>query len=118
MVSAAFQRGRDELFKRLKRDKVLTPELERGILDVYGGRGKRALEVIKRRGVIRRGRRWFVRGKADEYEVVRNFCTCRDYVMNIATEKTDVDMCYHALAKNICEAINVYYVIEPEAVSS
>lgn len=117
MVSAEFQRGRDELFKRLKRDKVLTPELERGIMDVYGGRGKRALEVIKRRSVTKRGRRWFVRGKADEYEIVRNFCTCRDYVMNIATEKIDADMCYHALAKNICEALDAYYVIEPEAVS-
>jgi len=117
MVSAAFQRGRDELFKRLKRGKVLSPELEREIMDVYGGRGKRALEVIKRRCVIKRGRRWFVRGKADEYEVVRNFCTCRDYVMNIATEKVDADMCYHALAKNICDAIDAYYVIEPEAES-
>jgi len=114
MVSAAFQRGRDELFKRLKRDKVLTPELEQGILDVYGGRGKRALEVIKRRGVIRRGRRWFVRGKADEYEVVRNFCTCRDYVLNVTTGKVDVDMCYHALSKVICELLGAYYVIEPE----
>ncbi len=117
MVSAAFQRGRDELFKRLKRDKVLSPEFERGVMDVYGGRGKRALEVIKRRRVIRRGQRWFVRGKADEYEVVRAFCTCRDYVMNIATEKVDVDMCYHALAKNICEALNAYYVLEPKSKS-
>lgn len=117
MVSAAFQRGRNELFNRLKHGKVLSQELERGIIDVYGGRGKRALEVIKRRCVIRRGRRWFVRGKADEYEVVRNFCTCRDYVMNITTKKIDVDMCYHALAKNICEALNAYYVIEPEAES-
>ena len=117
MVSAAFQRGRNELFNRLKHGKVLSQELERGIMDVYGGRGKRALEVIKRRCVIRRGRRWFVRGKADEYEVVRNFCTCRDYVMNITTKKIDVDMCYHALAKNICEALNAYYVIEPEAES-
>ena len=117
MVSAAFQRGRDELFKCLKRGRVLSPELERQITDVYGGRGKRALEVIKRRCVIKRGQRWFVRGKADEYEVVRNFCTCRDYVMNIATEKVDADMCYHALAKNICEVLNAYYVIEPEAES-
>jgi len=112
MVSAAFQRGRDELFKRLKRDKVLTPELEQGILDVYGGRGKRALEVIKRGGVIRRGRRWFVRGKADEYEVVKNFCACRDYVMNIATGKAEVDCCYHALSKIICELLDQHYVEE------
>jgi predicted nucleic acid-binding Zn finger protein len=117
MVSVAFQRGRDELFKRLKRGKVLGSELERRIMDTYGGRGKRALEAIKRRCVIKRGRRWFVRGKTDEYEVVRTFCSCQDYLMNVATEKVDTDMCYHALAKNICEVLNAYYVIEPEAES-
>ncbi len=116
-VSETFRRGRDELFRRLKRGEVLSPELDRMIMDVYGGRGKRALDAIKRRCVIKRGQRWLVRGKADEYEVVRTFCTCRDYVMNIATEKVDVDMCYHALAKNICDALNAYYVIEPEAES-
>lgn len=114
MVSAAFQRGRDELFKRLKHGKVLTPELEQRIMEVYGGRGKRALEVIKRRCVIRRGQRWFVRGKADEYEVVRTFCTCRDYVLNISTGKAEVDCCYHALAKVICELLDRYYVEEHE----
>jgi hypothetical protein len=35
--------------------------------------------------------------------------------MNIATEKADVDMCYHALAKTICEALGTYYVLEPES---
>lgn len=114
MVSEAFRRGRGELFKRLKRGEVLSPELERMIMDVYGGRGKRALDAIKRRCVIKRGRRWFVRGKADEYEVVKNFCTCRDYVMNIATGKAEVDCCYHALAKVICELLDRYYVEEHE----
>lgn len=117
MVSEAFKRGRDELFKRLHKGAVLTPELAREIMDVYGGRGKRAVEAIKRRRVIKRGQRWFVRGMRDEYEVVKNFCTCKDYVMNVATEKADTDMCYHALAKNVCEALNAYYVLEPEAES-
>ena len=115
MVSETFKRGKDDLFKRLRRGEILTPELERMITDVYGGRGKRAVEAIKRRCVIKRGQRWFVRGKADEYEVVRAFCSCPDYVMNIATEKVDADMCYHALAKNICETLNSYYVLEPES---
>lgn len=112
MVSEAFLRGKEELFERLKRGGVLTQELERAIRDIYGGRGKRAIEVIKKRGVIKRGQRWFVRGKADEYEVVRAFCSCRDYVMNITTGKAEVDMCYHALAKNICEALGAHYVLK------
>ncbi len=117
VVSETFLRRKNELFEQLTRGGMLTPQLEQAMIDAYGGRGKRALEAIKRHCVIRRGRRWFVRGKADEYEVVRTFCTCRDYVMNVATEKIDADMCYHALAKNICEALNAYYVIEPEAKS-
>jgi predicted nucleic acid-binding Zn finger protein len=114
VVSEAFLRGRADLFRLLKPGGMLTGDLERAIMDVYGGRGKRALEAIKGRRVIRRGKLWFVRGKKDEYEVVKYFCTCRDYVMNIATEKADVDMCYHALAKTICETLGAYYVLEPE----
>lgn len=113
MVSEVFLRGRNELFRRLKRGGALTEELERMVLDAYGGRGKRALEAIKQRRVIKRGQRWFVHGKRNEYEVVQKFCSCRDYIMNIATEKAGVDMCYHALAKNICEVLDAYYVLEP-----
>ncbi len=114
MVSDAFLRGRAELFKILTPGEIITPELEHMINDVYGGRGKRALEAVKGRRVIKRGKRWYVRGKGGEYEVVKYFCTCRDYVMNITTEKADVDMCYHALAKTISETLGAYYVIEPK----
>lgn len=114
MISESFKCGKESLFKKLQKCAALTPEIENEIIEFYKGRGKRAIEAIKGRRVIKRGQRWFVRGKMDEYEVVKNFCTCRDYVMNIATEKADVDMCYHALAKNICQALNSYYVIEPE----
>ena len=114
MVSESFKRGREFLFKKLQRGAALTPEIESEIVEVYKGRGKRALDVIKGHRVTKRGQSWFVRGKTDEYEVVKNFCSCSDYVMNISTEKADVDVCYHALAKNICQALNSYYVIEPE----
>ena len=109
MVSDAFLRGKRELLKLLRRGGLLTPELEKAVIDVYGSRGKRALEAAKRGNVHKRGERWFVRGKADEYEVVRTFCTCRDYVLNVVTGKADVDMCYHALAKAICESLDRYY---------
>jgi len=114
MVLESFNRRKEELFRRLKQSGALTSELEQEITEVYGGRGKRALEAVKRRCVVKRGQRWFVRGKTDEYEVVRNFCTCKDYVLNISTEKADVDRCYHALAKTICELLDRYYVEEHE----
>lgn len=112
MISDAFKNRRVWLFRQLKQSGALTPELERVVMEVYGGRGKRALEAIKHQRVAKRGLRWFVRGKADEYEVFRDFCTCRDYVLNIVTEKAGVDMCYHALAKNICEILNSHYISE------
>lgn len=115
MVSETFKRRKEELFRQLKQSGALTPELERAITDVYGGRGKRALEAVKRQRVVKKGQRWFVRGKADEYEVVKNFCSCRDYVFNIATGKAKSDLCYHALAKVICEILNSYYVPESQS---
>lgn len=114
MISESFRKSKEDLFKKLHSLAVLSPEVEREIIELYQKRGKRAIEAIKERRVIKRGQRWFVRGKNDEYEVVKNFCTCSDYVMNISTGKADVDMCYHALAKNICQVLNSYYVVEPE----
>lgn len=115
MIPMEFASLRDSIFRKLQRGHALTQELEREIIRVYGARGRRAIDAVKGRRVIRRGRRWFVRGRTGEYEVVKNFCTCRDYVMNISTEKAGVDMCYHALAKNISQALNSYYVVEPES---
>jgi len=114
MISDEFKKKRVWFFGQLKQSGALTPELEQMVTEVYGDRGKRALEAIKHQCVVKRGRRWFVRGKADEYEVVRSFCTCWDYVFNIATGKAKVDMCYHALSKTICELLNKYYVTESE----
>ncbi|MEW6592241.1 MAG: hypothetical protein AB1305_00920 [Candidatus Hadarchaeota archaeon] len=113
MVSDVFLRGKAELLKMLKPGGVLDQQTEREIMDVYGGRGKRAIEAIKGRKVAKRGPRWFVHGRGGEYEVVKDTCTCRDYVMNIVTGKADVDMCYHSLAKTICESLKSYYVVEP-----
>lgn len=109
MVSDTFLLKRAKLFKKLKKGVQLDKGLENAIIDAYGSRGKKALAAIKRRRVIRRGDRWFVRGKGGEYEIVQTFCSCRDYVLNVVTGKVDVDMCYHALAKRICELLDAYY---------
>ena len=111
MVSDIFLRKKGELFELLKKSASLTPELEKKVIDVYGSRGERALKAIKNGNVTKVGERWFVRGKGGEYEVVRTRCACYDYVLNVVTEKADVDMCYHALAKAICESLDRYYKI-------
>jgi predicted nucleic acid-binding Zn finger protein len=110
LVSEVFLRKKFELLKIMKKGKKLTNEVKEAIIETYGNRGAKALDAIENRRVIKRGNRWFVRGKSDEYEVVQAFCSCRDYVLNIVTEKVDADMCYHALAKRICELLDAYYV--------
>jgi predicted nucleic acid-binding Zn finger protein len=112
MVSETFLRGKEKLFGLLRKSSELTADLEREIIDVYGSRGKRALETLKKGGVIKRGDRWFVRGREEEYEVVQARCSCYDYVLNVVTKRADVDTCYHGLAKVICELLDSYYVSE------
>jgi len=108
-LKKGFPKTFEELLPVLKSAGGLTPEVEQKVVELYKNRGKRALEAIRSGNVVRRGRRWFVRGHEDEYEVVKSFCSCRDYVLNIVTRKAGVDMCYHALAKRICEEMRSGY---------
>ena len=109
-LSPEFKQKRAKLFKKLEQSSLLTEELKREIIEVYGQRGIKALEAIKEGRVIKRGERWFVQGKAEEYEVVKNLCTCKDFVLNVVTGRAGVDACYHVLAKRICELLDAYYV--------
>ncbi len=105
MTTKNFEEKRDKIFEELKEVKELDERLERKIKNVYGPRGEKAVEVVKEEGIREEDGRWFVKGSEEEYEVVRTFCSCKDYVLNITTGKADVDMCYHALAKNIEELL-------------
>lgn len=84
----------------------MNERLEKKIIELYGSRGEKAVQVVKSEGVRKKDGRWFVQGSEEEYEIVRSHCSCYDYVLNIVTEKADVDMCYHALAKNIRELLD------------
>lgn len=106
MTSEEFLRDKKNLFEKLKSARDLDEDLENEIIDVYGSRGERAIEVIKSDRVRKEGDSWFVKGREEEYEIVKSYCSCYDYVLNIATGKADVDMCYHALAKNIRELLD------------
>lgn len=106
LTSDEFARKKKKLFEKIKSADKLNEDLEGEIVDVYGSRGKKAIEVVKESRVKKDGDRWLVKGSEDEYEVVRSHCFCYDYVLNIVTGKADVDMCYHALAKNIRELLD------------
>ncbi|KXA95452.1 hypothetical protein AKJ65_01735 [candidate division MSBL1 archaeon SCGC-AAA259E19] len=107
MTTEEFRQNRKKIFERIKSEEGLDESLEESIVELYGPRGKRAIEVVKSGRVRRENKRWFVQGREKEYEVVGSHCSCYDYVLNIATGKADVDMCYHALAKNIEELLDM-----------
>lgn len=102
-----FEKRKETLFRELRKANGLDEEIEEEIIDLYGSRGKRAIKVVKNEGVRREEGRWLVQGREEEYEVVKSHCSCLDYVLNITTGKTDVDMCYHALAKRIHELLDL-----------
>ncbi len=106
MSGDKFEGRKKRLFRNIKSSEKLNEGLKDEIRDLYGSRGERAIEVVKEDGVKREDGRWYVEGREDEYEIVKSHCSCYDYVLNIATKKADVDMCYHALAKNIYELLN------------
>lgn len=106
MNSKSFEEKRDELFEKIREKENLDDDLKEEIKNIYGNRGEKALNVVKKGGIEKRGENWYVEGSEEEYEVVKKFCSCKDYVLNITTNKADVDMCYHALAKNIYKLIN------------
>ena len=101
-----FERKKRKLFEDLESANKLNENLEKRVIELYGGRGERALNVVKSGGVRRENGCWYVQGSEEEYEVVKTHCSCYDYVLNVATGKADVDMCYHALAKNIQELLD------------
>ena len=101
-----FEERKIALFQEIENVDELNQELEDKIIELYGSRGKRAINVVKSGGVRKEDKRWYVRGREEEYEVVKSHCSCYDYVLNITTGKTEVDMCYHALAKNIQELLD------------
>lgn len=106
MTGDEFARKKKKLFEKIKSADKLNEDLEKEIVDVYGSRGEKAIEVVKGSRVKKEGGRWLVEGSEDKYEIVRSHCSCYDYVLNIVTGKADVDMCYHALAKNIRELLD------------
>ncbi len=106
MDSEKFEEKRNKLFEKIRKIDKLNDDLKEEIEHIYGKRGKKAIKVVENGGIERRGGKWYVEGSEEEYEVVKKFCSCKDYVLNITTGKTDVDMCYHALAKNIYKLLN------------
>lgn len=95
----------DELFARLRGEKVLSPELRGEILKIFGDRGGKALKGIDEHR-IRKYRDFFVViGSSGEYVVEEEFCTCRDFIYRKGK-------CWHELAVRIAAATGLYTEVD------
>ncbi|NHJ31849.1 MAG: hypothetical protein FK732_03205 [Asgard group archaeon] len=87
---------------------------------IFGGRIRKALEVIGANGVKAyifspSGTiRWTVQGQEKEYLVIENsFCSCKDFLFT-ALLRREAPSCYHLLAREIAERTEQFEKIEIE----
>lgn len=95
----------DEVFSRLREEKVLSEELRREILRIFGDRGRKALNAIDEQRVRRYRDFFVVAGSSDEYVVDEEFCTCRDSIYRKGR-------CWHEIAVRIAAATGLYGVVD------
>lgn len=91
------------------REKGLTEETERKLVDEFGARGKKAAELVKE-GRVRKYKDFFVvQGSRDDYIVEDDFCTCKDYLYRLSIKG---GVCYHSIAVHIAEATGQYETVD------
>jgi predicted nucleic acid-binding Zn finger protein len=91
------------------REKGLTEETERKLVEEFGARGKKAVELVKA-GRVRKYKDFFVvQGSKGEYIVEDDFCTCNDYLFRLSIKG---GVCYHSIAVRIAEAIGLYETVD------
>jgi predicted nucleic acid-binding Zn finger protein len=82
------------IWKRLEREKELTPLIRDDIIQIFGERGKKALIAVDRGNVKKYLDFFIVVGKSDEYIVEDDYCTCGDFIYRGGE-------CWHILAVKI-----------------
>lgn len=89
-------------WKILEKERRLTPEIRRIIVERYGQRGGKALEIVDEGRVKRYLDFFVVVGSSDEYVVEEEFCTCSDALFHRMGE------CAHVLAVRIAALTGRY----------
>lgn len=109
-----------ELLSKIKKGSKLTIKDIEFFESIFGGRVKKALEVIGSKGVKKylfspSGIfRWTVQGQGKEYLVIENsFCSCKDFLFTALLRK-EAPSCYHLLAREIAERTEQYESITIE----
>jgi predicted nucleic acid-binding Zn finger protein len=86
---------------RLEREKTLSPELADEIVRLYGERGKKAIDAVRKGNVKKYLDFFVVVGRSDEYVVEEELCTCSDFVYRGGE-------CWHRLAVRIARETGEY----------
>lgn len=96
------------IFEEIKKE-GLTEEKEKRLVEEFGARGKKAIELVKA-GRIKKYRDFFVvQGSRGEYVVEGDFCTCNDYLFRLSVKG---GVCYHSIAVRIADAIGLYEQVD------
>ncbi len=85
----------------------LSLDLYRVLSRLFGKRGEKAFRyVVERR--VKKYKDFFIVVGSEEYIVDKNFCTCKDFQINLKLERP----CAHILAVEIAKRLNVYDYID------
>ncbi len=85
----------------------LSFELYKALKGLFGRRGEKAFRYLVE-GRVKRYRDFFVVVGREEYIVDENFCTCRDFQINLKFEKP----CAHIIAVEVAKRLKLYDYID------
>ncbi len=91
----------DEFWKRMREERSLSPRLREEFLQIFGERGKKALDALDSGRVLRYRDFVVVSGSSGQHIVEEGFCTCHDHLYRGGT-------CWHLLAVRLAELTGTF----------
>ncbi|WP_394334877.1 SWIM zinc finger family protein [Methanonatronarchaeum thermophilum] len=79
---------------------------------MYGKRGEKAVQGVRKNSVKKYRDFWVVVGSQDHIVINESFCDCEDYLYEVSSIKSDIDYCWHALAVKIAKKTGIYNEID------
>ncbi|HID42728.1 MAG TPA: hypothetical protein EYP30_02980 [Archaeoglobaceae archaeon] len=99
--------GLPEDILRTVKDKKLGYSLYKSLLLNYGKRGEKAFFYLREKRV-KRYRDFFVVVGKEEYIVEENYCSCKDFQINLKSRKP----CAHIIAVKLADKMGLYDYVD------
>jgi predicted nucleic acid-binding Zn finger protein len=97
----------EEVLNSIKKSKKLGYRLYKSLLLNYGKRGEKAFFYLREKRV-KKYRDFFIVVGEEEYLVEENYCSCKDFQINLKARKP----CGHIIAVKVAEKLNLYDFID------